>query len=390
MNRPLMGRRTVTPAPAGDGPVGLDGRPEQSRLAQRRADKWLIAGTLLMGANAPGIFGLPMFLYGLTLLRRAQKAGLSVRPIVVTRIGYLVILDAGLNLQGWILDMIGNHTLVYRVLYTAIGNVMDGGYFWHYNQLWIGGASAPGEKSWEFACILVVFPMRIAASIGFLQMKRWGYQWLIVTCWFGVVIWVGYVMNMTEYADIRFSGTVFPVLGWWVFDIMYIVPFLAIPYLHTVNREIFSDDDGKPSAPTESETEGLPPSTTKQFARMHKWLRRGIIVCLVGLVLEGSFTLPFLAVWYGYPTLSFRDICSELMKVRYNNESLKCQYPYPFPGPPISGAPEGAGVNTARDQWGIQPVPQYPRLGFRELVRIHDQRIARQPAAEHNGATPHP
>ena len=383
----------VSPA---TGSLTLDDRLEQSRFAQRRADKWLIAGTLLMGANVPGILGLPLFLYGLALLRRASKAGLSVRPIMVTLIGYLVILDAGLNLQGWILDMIGNHTLIYRVLYTAIGNVMDGGYFWHYNQLWIGGASAPGEKGWEVALILTVFPMRIAAAIAFLQMKRWGYQWLLVTCWFGVVIWVGYVMNMTEYADIRYTGIVFPVLGWWIFDIMYITPFLAIPYLHTVNREIFSDHESSKSASNadekslgESTADDLPLGTTRQWAGMHKWLKCGIMVCLVGLVLEGAFTLPFLAIWYGYPTLSFRDICSELMKVRYNNESLECRYPYPFPGPPISGAPEGAGITTAKDQWGIQPVPQYPRLGFRELVRIHDQRISRQ-QTEHNAATPHP
>lgn len=138
----------------------------------------------------------------------------------------------------------------------------------------------------------------------------------------------------------------------------------------------------------ESVTDELPVGTTKEYARLHKWMRRGIMVCLVGLVLEGAFTLPFLAIWYGYPTLGFRDICSELMKVRYSNESLECQYPYPFPGPPISGAPEGAGIKTAKDQWGIQPVPQYPRLGFRELVKIHDQRIARESAGHQ--ATPHP
>ena len=83
--------------------------------------------------------------------------------------------------------------------------------------------------------------MRMAAAIGFLQMKRWGHQWLIVTCWFGVVIWVGYVSNMTMFADVRYAGVVFPVIGWWLYDIFYITPFLAIPYLHTVNREIFTD-----------------------------------------------------------------------------------------------------------------------------------------------------
>ena len=145
------------------------------------------------------------------------------------------------------------------------------------------------------------------------------------------------------------------------------------------------------SSPNDDTNSGdLPLGTTKQYARMHKWLKRGILVCLVGLVIEGSFTLPFLAVWYGYPTLGFRDICSELMKVRYSNDSLECKYPYDFPGPPWSGAPEGAGITTAKDQWGVQPKPEYPRIGFRDLVRIHDERVAREHASQQNGSTPHP
>ena len=142
------------------------------------------------------------------------------------------------------------------------------------------------------------------------------------------------------------------------------------------------------SADGDSRSDDLPLGTTKQYARMHKWLKRGILVCLVGLVIEGSFTLPFLAIYYGYPTLGFRDICSELMKVRYNDDSLECKYPYDFPGPPFGGAPEGAGIATAKDQWGVQPKPEYPRIGFRELVRIHDERIARQNAEKANAGHP--
>ncbi|NKY25859.1 hypothetical protein HGB38_06400 [Nocardia gamkensis] len=222
-------------------PVTYDLHDEQSRAAQRHADIWLTIGTALMGTFVLGFIGLPIFLRGLWLQRRAQEAGLSVRPIIVTLIGYLVILDAFLNSIGWILDIGASHTLITRVFFTAWGNFVDNGYFWHYNEMWIGGSSAPGEKGWEITLIFTVFPMRVAAAIAFLQMKRWGHQWLTVTCWFGVVIWVGYVVNMTMYADIRFEGTVLPVVGWWLYDIFYITPFLAIPYLHTVNREIFSD-----------------------------------------------------------------------------------------------------------------------------------------------------
>jgi hypothetical protein len=229
-----------TKAAAG-GPLSMGEHEQQSRAIQRRADLWLIAGTGLMGTLVLGIVGLPIFCRGLYLLRKAQRGGLSVRPTMVTLIGFVIILDAALNSIGWALDLFANHALITRTVFTAWGNLIDAGYFWHYNELWIGGAGAPGEKAWVMVCVLIAFPMRIAAAIAFLQMKRWGHQWLIVTCWFGIIVWMGYIFNMTMYADVRYTAVGFPVIGWWAFNVFYITPFLAIPYLHTVNREIFSD-----------------------------------------------------------------------------------------------------------------------------------------------------
>jgi hypothetical protein len=108
--------------------------------------------------------------------------------------------------------------------------------------------------------------------------------------------------------------------------------------------------------------EDLPPGTTPYYARMHKWIKRAVLVCLVALV------------YYGYPTLSLTEICSELLKVRYSDDTLGCKVPYPAFGPP-----EGAeGKDTAQDEWGIQPVPKYDRIGWRELVRRHEEREARE------------
>jgi hypothetical protein len=237
--------RTGTPggsqrpgAPAGS---QFDDHDDRSRAAQRQADKWLISGSMLIGTAVLGIFGLPLFLRGLWLLRKAQRDGLSVRPMIVTHIGYHVKIDPANKTVGWALDLVASHSLLARVLLNGWGYFFDAGYFWHYNELWIGGAAGPGEKAMEVGMILTVFTMRIAAGIGFLQMKRWGHQWMIVTCWMGVVIWTLYIFNMTMYADVRYAGTILPVVGWWLYDIFYITPFLAIPYLHTVNREIFSD-----------------------------------------------------------------------------------------------------------------------------------------------------
>jgi hypothetical protein len=219
----------------------LDDHHRRSREAQWQADKWMMSGALLLGTAVFGILGFPLFLRGMALQLKAQREGLTVRPIMVTLIGYLVAVDAALNTIGWALDLVAHHTLLARVFLMAWGNMFDAGYFWHYNELWIGGASAPGEKAWEIALLPIVFAMRIAAAIGFLQMKRWGHQWLIITCWFGVVAWTGYIANMTIFADVRYTGVVFPVIGWWLYDIFYITPFLALPYLHSVNREIFSN-----------------------------------------------------------------------------------------------------------------------------------------------------
>lgn len=38
-------------------------------------------------------------------------------------------------------------------------------------------------------------------------------------------------------------------------------------------------------------TRNSPRGTTPAFARMHKWLKRFIIICLFGLVIEGAFTV---------------------------------------------------------------------------------------------------
>lgn len=124
--------------------------------------------------------------------------------------------------------------------------------------------------------------------------------------------------------------------------------------------------------------ESLPVGTTSTWARMHKWLKRFLYVCLFGLVIEGSLTVPVMAIWYGWPTLSLTEICSELMKVRYSDDALECQQPYPLGGPPFGGAPEAAGQKTSRDDWGIQPKPRYDSIGFRELVKIHQERLAHE------------
>jgi hypothetical protein len=128
--------------------------------------------------------------------------------------------------------------------------------------------------------------------------------------------------------------------------------------------------------------DSLPAGTTEHFANMHKWLQRGLFVCLVVLVIEASLSLPGLLVWFGWPTLSVTEVCDELMKVRWSDDNAVCLVPHP-----LYGANEGEGRTTgpnatAQDKWGIQPRPQYKRIGFRDLVHFRDERLSREAAAK--------
>ena len=60
VNLPLLNRLSGAKAPAPpDGSVSLEDHHDESRLAQRRADKWMIVGAALMGMWAPGLIGFP-------------------------------------------------------------------------------------------------------------------------------------------------------------------------------------------------------------------------------------------------------------------------------------------------------------------------------------------
>lgn len=129
-------------------------------------------------------------------------------------------------------------------------------------------------------------------------------------------------------------------------------------------------------------SQNLPLGTTPVYANMHKWLQRGLILCMVALVIEGAFIVPFCLVWYGWPTLTIQEMCSELMKVRYSDDDVECKYPYPLFGPAEGKVAmehvRSKGHDT--DIWGIQPKPLNKRIGFRDLVKWHDERLARQAA----------
>jgi hypothetical protein len=122
----------------------------------------------------------------------------------------------------------------------------------------------------------------------------------------------------------------------------------------------------------------LPLGTAPQWEGMHRKIRRVCYVLLFGLVIEGALTFPLLAIWYGVPKLSPVEVCSELQKVMYADQTRKCET-HPLNSPPLGGAPEAGGETTSQDTWGVQPKPGYDTVHYRDLVKNKEAREANAP-----------
>lgn len=224
--------------------------PEAVKL-KKRGDTLFFTGCLICGSWVFGLIGAPILIYGLYLLRKAQLRGAAIRPWSITIIGGLILVDASVNYLAWGLDLLPAHySMLIRSLWINYGMFGDGGYALyynlpeqlHYNTAAIGGVSVPIEKSIQIACIILVMPIRIAGAWGLLQMKRWGLQWSILGNWMYLTLWIIYAAAMTYQFDLRFGTSEFGVLGFWLIGgLPFLGPLVLLPYLHTVNRELWSE-----------------------------------------------------------------------------------------------------------------------------------------------------
>jgi hypothetical protein len=203
----------------------------------RRADWVLLVGCLLVGSQLLGLIGIVVLVVGVLMLRRASAAGEHVRPLAVTVFAVFSMIDAATNLLGWSIDTFAHGTHIGQVFMNGFGRLLDGGYYIDYNTLLLGGAGTAGEKSWQIFCVFGLFPARIAAAWAFIKMKRWGFDLMLITSWVYAIFWFGYITNMSQDFTHRMGATETGVVGWWIFDIWYITPFVILPWMYAVNRE---------------------------------------------------------------------------------------------------------------------------------------------------------
>ncbi len=114
---------------------------------------------------------------------------------------------------------------------------------------------------------------------------------------------------------------------------------------------------------------------------MHRNIRRVCYVLLFALVIEGALTFPLLAIWYGFPDLSPKEVCSELQKVVYSDDDRECET-HSFPQPPLRGPTEAEGQTTSEDDLGR---PAQARLRQRRVPRAGREQGAAGGRSRHAG-----
>jgi hypothetical protein len=204
-----------------------------------RGDQLFIIGCLICGTWVLGPIGLPFIAWGLLLMRRAERAGAIIRPWAITLIGGFILVDTTVNFVAWGLDLLPAHdTSLGSSLWIDYGRLVDGGYMFHYNHTSIGGVDDSGEKSVQIGMVLMAMPIKLAAALGFLRMKKWGLQWTIIAYWMYFLCWMIYMPNILMNFPSRFGSSEFGVTGFWLLvNLPFLGPLFLLPYLHTVRRD---------------------------------------------------------------------------------------------------------------------------------------------------------
>jgi hypothetical protein len=224
------------------GTVSVQGSGSGISNLQQRSDRWLLAGCVVAGTFVLGPIGLVFIIVAFVLLKRAQQRGEAIRPWAVTLIATYCMIDGGLNFMGWGLDLFWAHdTVAGSTFLNGFGKLFDGGYYVNYNLHAMGGTAFPGEKALEIGGVLFLFPMRVIAAWGFLKMKRWGHQFMIITSWMYCLMLICYFADLSMTFMARFGDSITGVTGYWAFNVFYMTPFIMLPYLHTMNRHQFTD-----------------------------------------------------------------------------------------------------------------------------------------------------
>ena len=225
----------ASPAPQTDG--RLDDHAYQDKI-----DRQILIGSVLIGTWLLEIPGIYLLVKAYRLHRTGKAEGRILTPATITIVAMLCLIDAWLNYLYWGLDLFFAHdTVLLKTAFNSVGRLWDGAYYLGFNTTPAGGLAISSEKAFEIASVLLMYPLRIVSAYGFMKMRRWGLNYMLVTSWMYTFFWVMYLSLLAYHFQWRFPNTAWGVLGWWIMDIWYLYPILLVPYLHILNRRRFAD-----------------------------------------------------------------------------------------------------------------------------------------------------
>ena len=223
------------PAPQADG--HLDDRQYQNKI-----DRQVLIGAILIGTWILVIPGIYLLVRAYRLYRTGKAEGRTLTPGVITIIAMLCLIDGWLNYLYWGLDLFfGHDTILLKTSFNSVGRLWDGAYYLGFNTTPAGGLAIAPEKAFEIASVLLMYPMRIVAAYGFMKMRRWGLNYMLISSWMYTFFWIMYLAVLAYMFQWRFPPTAWGNLGWWAMDIWYLYPMLLVPYLHVLNRRRWAD-----------------------------------------------------------------------------------------------------------------------------------------------------
>ncbi len=205
----------------------------------RRADRHLMTANVLAGTCLLAPLAIPSLVISFRSLNGLARAGRLVRPWTVTLVAVFTMIDSGINFWGWSLDIFAHDVNLIAAFHNLWGKVAEGGYYIDYNSTPIGGYGNPADKMLAIFGLTFAYPIRMAAAWGFLKMKRWGLQAMVMSTFLHMAFLVTYVAMYCLQFPLAAGSSLFGPLGFWAIVGPMTSSFVTLPYLITLRRDGF-------------------------------------------------------------------------------------------------------------------------------------------------------
>ena len=214
---------------------------DEADTTQRDADRSLVIACILTGTMVLSPVAIPFFVRSYRQLREAERRGTLSRPWAITVAGAFSLVEAIVAIVPWSTMLFSHDSVLMTTIWNGYGQLADGAYYIDWNSTALGGTPVVSEYTLAVGWTLFVAAPRVGASWYFLKMERVGLQWMIITSYVGVAVWVTYAVQAIMPWNQRIGASEFGIVAWVLFNLTSISGFVLLPFLHNLNKERFAN-----------------------------------------------------------------------------------------------------------------------------------------------------